>query len=180
MKYRASVTTVLLLFSTIIFAQGKKSEPQTLTVKGFVFFSNNNVQYIDTLKYRHVILQPFTRDIFIPFKSFDAKQGIVENFLNADLKHGIEMDLYEQRETLRKQAVELKNDTTGNECYKEKTFALLPVLCLYKKQSDFPKVYNCDNAIILLNNKKVISFHYTTPSVEIIGVKPLCTKPINN
>lgn len=162
-----------LLFSMFMFAQNTKRKPIIIEQKGFVFFSFNNVEYIDTLKNRHVIEHPYTRDIFIPSKALNNKKSLIENFLNADLKHGIELGSFDQRERLRNKAIAFSNDTTGSICYSENSFAILPVLIRYKKFSDYPKVYSCDNTVLLRNNKRIIRFTYATPSIQLISVTSL-------
>jgi hypothetical protein len=163
----------LSLFSVFTFAQNAKRKPIIIEQKGFVFFSHNNAEYIDSLKYRHVIEQPYTRDIFIPSKALNNNKSAIENFITADLKHGVELGVFDQRETLRRKALALNNDTTGSICYKENSFAIMPVLIRYKKFSDFPKIYSCDNTVLLLNNKRLIRFSYETPSIEIMSITPL-------
>lgn len=158
---------VIALCSSSLLAQKKKTSYQLYQMKGFIFFSENNKDYIDSLKNKHVIYQPFLRDIFIPSSKIDTSKTLIYNFLNSSNNNGIELPPFKERQYLKSMSTSFSNDSTLTECYKEKEFSLVAVIIKFKKYSNYPKIYNCHNTVVLLNQKRVIKFKYATPSIDV-------------
>jgi hypothetical protein len=181
---RSKITLIVCLLSLYVvsIAQSSKitkghfvsaNNYQIISSKGFIFFSKNNIYYIDSLKDEEVIRAPFLTDIFIPAGRFKNKNSLFDNFLMAKFKQGIRLVPFKQRDILLSKSLLLTNDTLGNECYKEKTYNILPVLIRYKKFSNYPMYHYCGNTVILLTNNRLVKFQYSTPSIEVISVSPL-------